>query len=233
MTVLWKETIRPETIGCLLEAQEIERQQLAQELHDGPLQGLHSLDFGLVALTQQGRDAETKQQLAQMRTVLQGISRRLRTICQDLRPPALGPFGLSVVLRSYAEAFQLLYPNIQVELSLVEDEQQLPQLTRVTLYRIFQHALRNVAQHAQATQVRIALFFADEQVVLRIEDDGRGFEVPQAWLDWASQGRFGLFECLQRAGAIGGELQIETQPGRGVRLDITVPYGPNTTKSLP
>lgn len=150
MTVLWKETIRPETIGCLLEAQEIERQQLAQELHDGPLQGLHSLDFGLVALTQQGRDAETKQQLAQMRAVLQGISRRLRTICQDLRPPALGPFGLSVVLRSYAEAFQLLYPNIQVELSLVEDEQQLPQLTRVTLYRIFQHALRNVAQHAQA-----------------------------------------------------------------------------------
>lgn len=233
MTVLLKEPISPEMISCLLEAHEVERQQLAQELHDGPLQELHSLDFGLVGLTQQWRDEEAKHELAEMRAVLQGISRRLRTICQDLRPPALGPFGLSVVLRSYAEMFQLSHPNIQVELSLVEDEQQLSQAVRITLYRIFQHALRNVAQHAQATYVSIALFFTENEITLRIEDDGQGFEVPRAWLDWARQGRFGLFESLQRAGAIGGELQVETKPGRGVRIDVIVPYTPSPSTALP
>src|SRR5678816_1296563 len=95
--------------NCLLESQEAERQRLAQELHDGPLQELHSLDFGLVVLARYLAGEQAKNQCATVRTTLHSISRQLRTLCQELRPPALGPFGLSVVLHSTAENFQRLH----------------------------------------------------------------------------------------------------------------------------
>jgi signal transduction histidine kinase len=207
----------------LLESQEAERQRLAQELHDGPLQELHSLDFALVALARHLSDEKAKGQWTAIRSTLHSVSRRLRALCQDLRPPALGPFGLSAVLRSCAESFGQHNPEVQVDLDLVEDDQQLPTAVRLTLYRICQQALRNVGQHANAQRVKIRLQLEKNQVVMAIEDDGSGFVVPNAWLDWASEGRFGLFESMQRAAAINGQLQIDTAPGQGVRLLVTAP----------
>jgi signal transduction histidine kinase len=208
---------------CLLESQETERQRLAQELHDGSLQELHSLDFGLMTLARHLEGELAISQWSTIRTTLQSVSRQLRTLCQDLRPPALGPFGLSAVLYSYAENFQLLYPDMTVGLDLAEDNQQLPQSVRVTFYRICQQALRNVAQHANAQNVHISLQLNNGQVTMTVEDDGAGFAVPEAWLEWARQGRFGLFEAFQRAAAIGGNLEVDSQPDRGVRLRVTAP----------
>lgn len=211
------------TRDCLLESQETERQRLAQELHDGPLQELHSLDFGLVTLARYLESEAALDHWNAMRTMLQSVSRQLRTLCQDLRPPALGPFGLSAVLYSYAENFQLLHPDVRVDLELDDDNQQLPEPVRVTLYRICQQALRNVAQHANAENVRIILHLNDNWVTLTVEDDGAGFNTPTTWLEWAHEGRFGLFEAFQRAAAIGGELEIDSQPAQGVRLRVTAP----------
>lgn len=209
--------------NSLLESQEAERQRLAQELHDGPLQELHSLDFGLVVLARHLQDEHAKAQWASIRTTLHSVSRQLRGLCQELRPPALGPFGLSAVLQSCAESFARHHPEIKLSLDLVEDDQQLSQTVRLTLYRICQQALRNVAQHAQASRVAIGLRIDEHQVVLSIEDDGVGFDMPSSWLDWAQEGRFGLFECMQWAAAIQGQLEVQSTPGQGVRLYATAP----------
>lgn len=226
MTASWTETR-----NCLLESQEAERQRLAQVLHDGPLQELHSLDFGLVALARHLEDQVARDQWNAMRVTLHAVSRQLRNLCQDLRPPALGPFGLTAVLQSYAESFQRRHPTIQLDLDLAEDGQRLPQPVRLACYRICQQGLRNIAQHATATRVQISLRLGADEVVLTIEDNGAGFVAPDTWpatwpestIEWANDGRFGLFECGQRAAAIDGQLTVEARPGHGVRLQLTAP----------
>jgi signal transduction histidine kinase len=207
----------------LLDSEENERQRLAQVLHDGPLQELHSLDFRMVALARQVDDEQQQMQLAEMRSTLRQLARYLRSICQDLRPPALTPFGVSAVLRSFAESFQQEQPELVVELDLQDDGQQLSERVRLTLYRICQQALRNVAQHAHASRVRISLKLGAGLVELRIEDDGCGFVAPEDWLTMIQQGKFGLLNCMERAEAVGGQLQIHSQPGAGTQLCIIAP----------
>lgn len=217
----------------LLDCEENERQRLAQELHDGPLQELHCLDFKLVAMARLNEDERQQAELMEMRSSLRQLARHLRAICQDLRPPALTPFGVAVVLRSFAETFQQDHPELSVELDLEDDGQRLEERTRLTLYRICQHSLRNVAQHAEAGHVYIGLHLGADCVELRIEDDGRGFVLPEDWLTLVRAGKFGLLGCIERAEAIGGQLTIRTEPGHGVQLLVTAPLGRNGSTARP
>lgn len=207
----------------LLDSEENERQRLAQVLHDGPLQEVHSLDFRMVAMARLVEDEQQQMQLTEMRSTLRQLARHLRSICQELRPPALTPFGVSAVLRSFAEGFQQEQPDLVVELDLEDDSQQLSERARLTLYRISQHALRNVAQHARASHVLVSLKLHDGEVELCIQDNGAGFSVPQDWLPIIQQGKFGLLNCMERAEAVGGYLTIRSQPGEGTQLRLVAP----------
>jgi signal transduction histidine kinase len=86
------------------------------------------------------------------------------------------------------------------------------------LYRIAQEALNNVVQHARANKARISLLNTPDEVKLVIEDDGRGFDPGVVW-----ENRFGLVGLNERARLLGGTLRLETSPGEGVRLEVTVP----------
>lgn len=207
----------------LIDVEEGERLHLAREIHDGPLQELHILDFGLVALARQVEDEQVQVQVGEMRSVLKNVSRTLRTLCQKLRPPALGPFGLGVVIRSFAQNFQQMHPGIAIRLDLIDDKQELPERVRLALYRICQYALENIVLHAQATQVSIQFTYDAEQVVLCIEDNGCGFSVPDNWFTFVQQGHIGLMGCKERAEAVGGVIEILSAPGNGVKLTIRVP----------
>ena len=215
----------------LLDSEENERQRLAQVLHDGPLQELHSLDFRMVALARLLEDEQQQMQVTEMRSTLRLLARHLRSICQELRPPALTPFGVSAVLRSFAEGFQQDQPGLIVELDLQDDGQQLSERVRLTLYRISQQALRNVAQHAGASRVRLSLQLNADQVELCIQDDGCGFVVPEDWLPMIQQGKYGLLNCMERAEAVGGQIQITSQPGAGTQLRVTVPLATQSAEA--
>ncbi len=208
----------------LLDSEENERQRLAQELHDGPLQELHSLDFKLVAMARQLSDTQQQAQLSEMRSTLRQLARHLRAICQDLRPPALTPFGVSAVLRSFAEAFQQNHRELTVVVDLDDDGQRLSERARLALYRICQHGMRNVAQHAEATRVYVGLRMAEDHVLLCIEDNGQGFPVPDDWMPMVEQGKYGLLGCVERAEAVGGHVTVESSPGSGTRLRVIVPF---------
>jgi signal transduction histidine kinase len=208
----------------LLDSEENERQRLAQELHDGPLQELHSLDFKLVAMARQIADDQQQAQLSEMRSTLRQLARHLRAICQDLRPPALTPFGVSAVLRSFAESFQQKHRDLTVVVDLDDDGQRLSERARLALYRICQHGMRNVAQHAEATRVYVGLRMGEDHVSMCIEDDGQGFHVPDDWMPMVEQGKYGLLGCVERAEAVGGHVSVESSAGNGTRLRVVVPF---------
>lgn len=207
----------------LANSQEVERLHLAQELHDGPLQDLIGLRFHLGAIINVNKQTQTEEQLERIQDNLQIVIHAIRTLCRELRPPALGPFGLEQAIRAHAKTFQESYPNIVVALDLIEDRQSLPEQVRLALYRIYQHALSNVALHAEASNIRVIFRVNEAQLYLRIIDDGCGFQLPERWIEFVRDGHFGLAGAVERAESIGGALEIISAPDMGTSLTVTAP----------
>jgi PAS domain S-box-containing protein len=202
---------------------EEERAHLARELHDGPVQDLYGVRLGLQQPLPEDLGAGGQAAFATAQAQLKTVADRLRAICHDLRPPALAPFGLEVAIRSHAERFQALHPELAVTLDLAPDRQRLPERTRVALYRVYQPAMANVARHAEAEQVRIRLSLDEERVTLSVRDDGRGFKVPRSWLDLARRGQLGLVGASERVKAVGGRLDVVSRPGDGTLVRVSAP----------
>jgi signal transduction histidine kinase len=154
---------------------------------------------------------------------LKGQIRDLRLFCSELRPPTLVPFGLEKAIRSHAEAFQNRYEKLTVHLDLMPDGHLLPEQIRLALFRIYQEMLNNVARHSQANEVTVRFQLDDRQAVLEIIDNGRGFQVPAAWVEMARHGHLGLVGAQERAQAVGGSLSITSAPEAGTRVQVWVP----------
>jgi PAS domain S-box-containing protein len=210
----------------LIEQREQERQQIARDLHDGPIQDLTRATFDLQALVKDGCAPEIAQQLEAVQKAIRGQIGELRTYAGELRPPTLAKFGLGNAIRSHLESFQEKHPEIQLLFEETEHGGLLPEVARLALFRIYQETLTNIAKHAQAKTVTIRLVKVREEVILEIQDDGIGFEVPKEWLDLARRGHLGLVGMRERAEAIGGTLEIRSRPGKGASLRICAPLAP-------
>jgi ligand-binding sensor domain-containing protein/signal transduction histidine kinase len=204
----------------LSEGREQERLHLARELHDGPVQDLYTAKLRLSLAAEA---ADLNGELRPVEEALGRVNAALRGICGELRPPALGPFGLAAALRSHAEALRTAYPDLSFELHLAADGQRLPETVRLALFRIAQEALSNAARHGRARTVEVVFTVDAEEAVLEVRDDGRGFSVPPRPLDDARAGRFGLLGMTERAEALGGRLVVTSSPGRGTTVTARVP----------
>ena len=123
----------------LIDRVETERLELAQELHDGPMQELYGISYGLAGLN--GDLPENlRPELSAQQARLQNVIAALRTIAREMRPPALAPFGLEKAIRSHVESFQQNYPDMEIRLHLTPDEQALPEPVRLALFRVYQTA---------------------------------------------------------------------------------------------
>ncbi len=220
----------------LLEVREKERVRLARELHDGPVQDLYGVRLQLKALAGSGAAEGSGERLRASLETLRSAGDELRALCRDLRPPALAPRGLAAAIRSHARLVEDRHPELAIELSLTPDGQALPELVRLGLYRVFQESLNNAARHAGARNVRVRFELDAERALLEVEDDGRGFDVPERWVDLARRGHLGLLGIAERVDALGGELAIVSsplgqprpgsgRPGRGTRIRVAVPRG--------
>jgi signal transduction histidine kinase len=212
-----------ETRHRLTEAREAERLFLAQELHDGPVQDLLALDFRVVGLEEVLPDGNGLEELERIRATVQDVTRTLRVICGELRPPTLTPFGLSVAMRSHARRVQEEHPELEIGLHLMPDGLALPEQMRLALFRIYQQALDNVLRHADASYVLVRFAMDESQVVLEVRDNGRGFDVPSRWINMARHGHLGVVGASERAEAIGGRLRVESTPGNGTVMWVTAP----------
>ncbi len=222
-------TAQREVQHRLLDQREQERQQIAHDLHDGPVQELTGITFALRSLlmregnAQEMTWAERGTELEDIQSKLQELISDLRNYAGELRPPTLGRFGLEQTIRSHVETFQEKHPDLHVVLELHQVGEKLPETISVALFRIYQQALNNIVKHAQASEVLMRMEKDERQVRLEIQDNGRGFVAPEDWIILARHGHLGLLGMRERAEAIGGKLDVITAPGEGTQIIVIVP----------
>jgi signal transduction histidine kinase len=215
---------RYEIKNRLVESRERERLRLAQDLHDIPIQDLYGMIYQLDDLRDVLKDPEGEKVLDECDHTLHRVVNSLRTICRELRPPSLSPFGLEVAIRDHVEKFRDQNPEITVHLDLVQDKQALSDSLRLTLFRIYQQAILNVARHARATEAHVRLHLDDKTVTLEVEDNGTGFDVPENWIELVHEEHFGLLGIAERVESIRGKLEILSAQGDGTLVRVIVPY---------
>ncbi len=210
-----------------LQAQEVERQRLAREIHDGPAQVLANAVFQLEYCERLvDKDPERlAQELANLKKDVRDGLAEVRNFIFDLRPAPLAEGGLQAMLKDYAEGYEARF-DIRVETHL-SDVGRLPTAQETAIYRVVQEALQNAQRHSRASKVTINLDRQRHSVVVSIEDNGVGFDVQEQLM--AQVGHFGLTSMRERSQLIGGELEIISAPGKGTKVVLTVPLGSDTT----
>lgn len=206
-------------------AQEEERRRIAQELHDGLGPALASLNIRLHTVRKRlARDRHpVAEEIGKLAELAQANIQDIRRLIYDLRPAALDELGLAPALREYLNHCQQEHA---LSIHFTADEGgQLPAAVEMALFRIAQEALNNVIRHAQASRVEVTLTRETDRVILSIADDGRGFD-PQALRPGS---HLGLWSMRERAEQLGGRLEIESAPGRGTGLRVTVPVPESAT----
>jgi len=232
----------------LADGAEAQRLNLARELHDGPIQDLYALSLQLRLMDGAFPGGKDDESLAALQGAIQRVIDTLRATSMELRPPVLTRFGLGAAIRSHCEQFRRSQPALKIILDLPEEMQHaadrkegnaaqgehplaesvfsdraLSERARLGLFRIYQVAVTNVIRHARATQVIIRLKKQGGDVVLEVEDNGIGFQVPERWVEMARQGHLGLLGGVERAESLGGEMRVISSPGKGTIVRVVVP----------
>lgn len=204
-----------------LQTQEMERQRLAREVHDGPAQVLANAIFELeYCELLLSKDPEgLADELAKLkRDVREGLG-EVRNFIFDLRPAPRAEIGLRAMLREYADNYQSRFA-IRVVAEL-DDVGRHPAGQETAIYRIVQEALQNVKKHSHATEVKMKLRCHANSLQVSVEDNGIGFDVTEQLSEQVEH--FGLTSMRERSQLIGGELEIDSAPGKGTRVELTVP----------
>ncbi|GEM_PF-1580898 len=213
---------------------EAERLQIAQELHDTMLQQLLGRNY-MLELAQQEVSAKLRSsdQIYTHITRALGETRRdalhmvkiLQSLIARLRPAGLNDMGLVVALEGHLLRLQregsLTMPRLSCDLDPQGDH--VPPILARYLFRAAQEALANALQHAEASHIHLSLHVYAEEIVLTVEDNGQGFQVPVRLSEFTRSSHFGLAEMAQRIELVNGEVSIWSQPGDGTEVMVRIP----------
>ena len=210
------ETERRESGLRALAAQEAERRRIARELHDEIGQSLTGVVLQLERTVRLLSTSELRDEVEQAREMARDSLDDLRRIARELRPEVLDDLGLSSALTALASglgkrAGLAIARRVGTSLPALSPEVEL------VLYRVAQESLTNVARHADASRVELVLERAGDGVVLRVRDDGKGFQMDD------SKRVNGIRGMRERAVLIGARLRIDSVPGRGTEVELRVP----------
>jgi signal transduction histidine kinase len=162
--------------------------------------------------------------LIDSRKLVEETTRMVRQFMVDLHPPILDDYGLVPALKWYSNQFSSR-TEIPVQVTASEDIPNLPKKTELILFRIVQEILNNVAKHAQASQVEISLENSPGEWILRVRDNGIGFDPAAAAPDQLAH--WGLIHINQMAASIGGKLEIISAKSTGTQILVRLPRGQN------
>ena len=214
----------------LVEVQEEERRAIARELHDRVGQNLAALTLNLNILRSQ-LSGEVLEKIGTRLTdsvnLVNDILAITRNVMADLRPNVLDDYGLDAAINEYADRFSQRY---EVRVSLQSPAVPVPRLDtsiEMTLLRIAQEALTNIARHAKASQASVALEVKNEAVQMTVEDNGIGI---LSWQKVNQPGSHGLRIMRERAEAFGGSLKVHSSYNKGTRIEVMIPLGSGTRK---
>jgi PAS domain S-box-containing protein len=197
-----------------------ERQKLARELHDSVSQALYGIALGTrTARTQLERDpARAAEPLDYVLSLAEAGLTEMRALIFELRPESLHLEGLVAALTKQAASLQARH-HIQVQTDLGTEPPIILE-AKETLYRIAQEALHNIVKHARANKVTVQLAVDSDGATLDLHDDGIGFEPGGSF-----PGHLGLQSMRERAARLGGSMHIDSAPGCGTRISVTLPAG--------
>ncbi len=207
-------------LNAVIEAQESERKRIAKDLHDGIAQEMVALKLGFSALQHKIANVAPveAQQVGQLAEQLDQSCTEVRNISHTMLPPMLEQHGLApsleMLLRNTLQGTALQY---EFESSLVPDH--LDEKVEIGVYRVAQELLNNVIKHAKAGKIMVILYMAGGSLILRMEDDGRGFDFEQA----RSKGSMGILNILSRVNTLGGVFQTESAQPSGTISVIRIP----------
>jgi PAS domain S-box-containing protein len=209
----------------LLKAQETERQMISFELHDRAAQDLSAskIGFDMLLKHQPELDATVKEKLLDISNCLQRAINAIRDLSYDLQPPALVEMGLVKALEIYCEEFSSqLGINVDFQsagLNLFTFDSN----TEIHLYRLVQEGLNNIRKHADTDRAVVRLVGVFPNIILRIEDSGKGFDIKERDLELGDEKRMGLRSMGERTSLLGGEMIIQSRPMQGTRIFIKIP----------
>ncbi len=208
-------------LELVIQSQEDERKRVARELHDDLGQALSALLLDIKTMAED-HGKSSIEVCSRMDLAVRDLVSRVSTLAWDLRPAVLDDLGLDSALSRHIDNLSRRVP-LTIDYQFVcppSLDERLPSSMEVVLYRVTQEALNNVIKHAEAKRVSVLVYRRPESVVLVVEDDGKGFDV--ATMTKPKDG-LGLLGMRERAHLLRGELVIESSPGDGTMVKVTLP----------
>jgi PAS domain S-box-containing protein len=198
---------------------EQEKSRVARELHDELAQALTALKLDVAWLDERARnDAEMREKLAKMRGILDNTVAATRRIAADLRPLMLDDLGFLPAAEWLVQNFRERN-RIDCKLMVEQEDIELDEPYATSVFRILQESLTNIAKHAQANRVEVSLDQFGGEMRLTVQDDGKGFDPA----DPRKPNSYGLLGLRERVHLVGGDVKIDSTPGRGTRIAVRIP----------
>lgn len=225
-----RDALRRELAQHTVMAQEEERARIARELHDETAQLLTGISLNLAAL--QGslpEDPRTGKLLARLQDLSREMSQGIYRMVHDLRPAQLDDLGLVAALQYLAEDLHK-EAGLEVDLQISGPRRRLEPDVETVFFRVTQEALANTARHAGVNRAVVGLAFAERQVALQVIDEGSGFDLqaerlpPKGW---------GLAGMRERAESIGACFRLDSSPGAGTRIELSLNLAPEPEAAGP
>jgi signal transduction histidine kinase len=213
---------RGELLRKIITTQEEERRRIARELHDEVGQSITSLMIGFRVLETQDPE-QMKKGIADLKRLSAKTLDEVRHLAIELRPSSLDDLGLIPALRQYTREYADKFGiSADFQASGFEGRRLRPEI-EIALYRIVQEALTNVARHSDARKASVLMGVRNSSIVAIVEDDGKGFDVQGMLASKNTARKLGLYGMQERASLIGGQITIESAPGKGTTVFVEVP----------
>ncbi len=207
----------------LLNVHEDERKRLSRELHDDLGQRLNAVKIGVDTLAEDLANfpPEIYDHVSNLSKVLQDSIDSVRNICAGLRPASLEMSGLVEAIKKDCANLTAVH-GLKIDLkSSGMKKVNLDSDAEINLYRVFQESLNNVVKHSQASEVRISLIASHPIIRMRIEDNGKGFDILARMAK--NNNRLGLVGIAERVDLLGGTFKMVSRPGEGTRIVVEIP----------
>ncbi len=208
----------------ITKAHEEERVRIARDLHDSAAQNLIGILHQLENFCQTDEHLPMPElrSLWNLHVRLKDVLQEVRQLSRDLRPSILDHLGLLPSVDWLIEQLKAEH-KVAASLTVLGERRRFTPEVEVTLFRIIQEALRNIAKHAEATQAKVNFNFEDDKTKITISDNGKGFELPLALGELSRLGKLGLDGIQTRAKLAGGTFDIQSKPGQGTVITISIP----------
>jgi PAS domain S-box-containing protein len=214
-----------------IEALETDRKAVSRELHDSIGGNLAAIKFALESIAAKMAESpeEALRSLENAILHLAETIKECKRISADLRPEIIDDRGLLPTIHWHIRQFSQHFGHIRIIRQIEVDEQEIPELLKIVIYRVIQEALNNAAMHSEADTIHVRLKKSGQYFEAEVEDNGRGFDFEEVFKRGDRMGGFGLKSMRERVEIIGGLFSLRSSPGAGTSIRIAFPVGENPT----